>query len=61
MPAESQKFDLVNSVWHSCMESTLKNPTVLIRTQEERILTNFLEANRLLEDFPCLDSVPPWG
>ena len=49
MPAESQKFVMVNNLWHSVMEAIAKNPLVLQRTAEERILPNFLEANRLLE------------
>ena len=49
MPAESQKFHAVNQMWRSTMESATKNPYVLQRAMEERLLPNFIEANKLLE------------
>jgi len=50
MPAEAQKFTLVNSMWHSTMEGTVRVPYVLQRSQEEKILSNFVEGNKLLDD-----------
>eukprot|EP01012_Entosiphon_sulcatum_P008694 TRINITY_DN14772_c0_g1_i1.p1 TRINITY_DN14772_c0_g1~~TRINITY_DN14772_c0_g1_i1.p1 ORF type:complete len:4302 (+),score=681.03 TRINITY_DN14772_c0_g1_i1:35-12907(+) len=49
MPAEAQKFQLVNTMWHQCMDTTVKNPYVMNRSQEERLLYNFIEANKLLD------------
>ena len=39
----------VNSVWHTTMEATVKNPNVLQRMVEDRILVNFQEANQRLD------------
>ena len=49
MPAEAQKFTLVNTMWHACIDATVKNPLVLNRCQEEKLLPNFIEANKLLD------------
>eukprot|EP00906_Rhabdomonas_costata_P002297 RCo003671 len=49
MPGEAQRFAQVNSMWLTCMESTVKNPYVLQRSQEERLLPNFIEANKMLD------------
>ena len=37
---------MVDQLWRSVMDLTIKNPYVLQRTAEERILPNFVEGNR---------------
>eukprot|EP00667_Euglena_gracilis_P000033 EG_transcript_33 len=49
MPGEAQKFSMVNSVWHTTMEATVKNPYVLQRSAEDRILPLFVDANKMLD------------
>eukprot|EP01012_Entosiphon_sulcatum_P032727 TRINITY_DN4157_c0_g1_i1.p1 TRINITY_DN4157_c0_g1~~TRINITY_DN4157_c0_g1_i1.p1 ORF type:complete len:4195 (-),score=848.52 TRINITY_DN4157_c0_g1_i1:38-11479(-) len=49
MAAEAHRFGQINQMWHTCMETTVKNPYVLQRAQEEKLLPSFIEANKYLE------------
>eukprot|EP00755_Sulcionema_specki_P008854 Sspe_Gene.42061::Locus_20407_Transcript_1_1_Confidence_1.000_Length_4089::g.42061::m.42061/K10408/DNAH; dynein heavy chain, axonemal len=49
LPGAFQSFSKVDKVWCEVMESTKKNPNVLIKADDEDLLRKFQKANGLLE------------
>ena len=50
LPGAYQSFSKVDKVWGEVMESTKKNPSVLIKAEDEDLLRRFQKANGLLEE-----------
>ena len=50
LPGAYQSFSKVDKVWCEVMESTKKNPSVIIKADDEDLLRKFQKANGLLEE-----------
>ena len=50
LPGAFQSFSKVDKVWGEVMDSTKKNPSVIIKSDDEDLLRKFQKANGLLEE-----------
>ncbi|KAJ9459042.1 Dynein-1-beta heavy chain [Diplonema papillatum] len=50
LPGAYQSFSKVDRVWNEVMDSTKKNPAVIIKADDEDLLRKFEKANGLLEE-----------